>query len=133
MKQIRHNVFETNSSSVHSITMCMKSDYDAWCNGEVWFLNRRLPKGKTSPFFTWDEVVEFLKSYEYGPSEEELMDILELKENNSTELEEALVEYEFYSLDSYEYCNSDYEHYCEEFTTPSGERVVSFGYSGASY
>ena len=130
MKQIRRNVFETNSSSVHSITMCMKSDYDAWCNGEVWFLNRRLPR---SPFFTWDEVIEFLKSYEYGPSEEELMDILELKENNSTELEEALSDYEFYSLDSYEYCNSDYEHYCEEFTTPSGESVVSFGYSGASY
>lgn len=133
MIQIRHNVFETNSSSVHSITMCMKSDYDAWCNGEVWFLNRTLPKGKTSPFYTWDEVIEFLKSYKYGPSEEELMDILELKENNSTELEEALSEYDFYSLDSYEYCNSDYEHYCKEFTTPSGESVVSFGYSGASY
>jgi hypothetical protein len=37
MKQIRGNVFETNSSSTHSITMCMKSDYDKWVAGElVW-------------------------------------------------------------------------------------------------
>ena len=35
MKQIRRNVFETNSSSTHSITMCMKSDYDKWVAGEL--------------------------------------------------------------------------------------------------
>lgn len=37
MKQIRRGVFETNSSSVHSITMCMKSDYDKWVAGELYF------------------------------------------------------------------------------------------------
>ena len=37
MRQIRRNVFETNSSSTHSITMCMQSDYDKWKAGElVW-------------------------------------------------------------------------------------------------
>lgn len=36
-RQIRHGVFETNSSSTHSLTMCMKSDYDRWVAGElVW-------------------------------------------------------------------------------------------------
>lgn len=36
-KQIRRGVFETNSSSVHSITMCTESDYDKWVTGElVW-------------------------------------------------------------------------------------------------
>ncbi len=36
-RQVRRGVFETNSSSVHSITMCAKSDYDKWKNGElVW-------------------------------------------------------------------------------------------------
>ena len=36
-RQIRRGVFETNSSSVHSLTMCMESDYDRWKNGElVW-------------------------------------------------------------------------------------------------
>lgn len=37
MRQIRRNVFETNSSSTHSITMCMKSEFDKWVEGElVW-------------------------------------------------------------------------------------------------
>ena len=35
MKQIRRNVFETNSSSTHSITMCMKSEFDKWVGGEL--------------------------------------------------------------------------------------------------
>ena len=37
MRQIRRNVFETNSSSTHSITMCMRSEFDRWVSGElVW-------------------------------------------------------------------------------------------------
>ena len=39
MRQIRRNVFETNSSSVHSMTICMKSDFDKWVSGEV-YLNK---------------------------------------------------------------------------------------------
>lgn len=36
-RQIRRGVFETNSSSVHSLTMCMQSDFDKWVAGElVW-------------------------------------------------------------------------------------------------
>lgn len=34
-RQIRRGVFETNSSSVHSLTMCTQSDYDRWKNGEL--------------------------------------------------------------------------------------------------
>lgn len=36
-RQIRRGVFETNSSSVHSLTMCMDSDFNKWVAGElVW-------------------------------------------------------------------------------------------------
>ena len=35
MRQIRRNVFETNSSSTHSITICMKSEFDKWAEGEL--------------------------------------------------------------------------------------------------
>lgn len=34
-RQVRRGVFETNSSSIHSITMCMESDFDKWVAGEV--------------------------------------------------------------------------------------------------
>lgn len=35
--QIRKGVFETNSSSVHTLTMCMDDDYQKWKNGEYVF------------------------------------------------------------------------------------------------
>lgn len=36
-RTVRRGVFETNSSSVHSITMCTDSEFDKWVNGElVW-------------------------------------------------------------------------------------------------
>lgn len=37
MISIRRNVFETNSSSTHSMTICTKSEYEQWKNGELLF------------------------------------------------------------------------------------------------
>lgn len=36
MIQIRQGVFETNSSSTHSITIASESDFDKWKNGDVY-------------------------------------------------------------------------------------------------
>lgn len=33
--QIRCGVFETNSSSVHSVSICNKTDYNRWINNEI--------------------------------------------------------------------------------------------------
>lgn len=35
--QIRKSVFETNSSSVHSITICSARDYCRWIKGKLWY------------------------------------------------------------------------------------------------
>ena len=37
MRQIRRGLFETNSSSTHSLTMCDKDTYERWKNGELLF------------------------------------------------------------------------------------------------
>ena len=37
MIQIRQNIFETNSSSVHSITLCTEDEFQKWKNGEIFF------------------------------------------------------------------------------------------------
>ena len=34
-KQIRHGVFETNSSSTHSMVVCSEEDYQKWVDGEL--------------------------------------------------------------------------------------------------
>lgn len=33
MRQIRMNVFETNSSSTHTIAICTEEDFKKWQNG----------------------------------------------------------------------------------------------------
>ena len=42
MKTIRRGVFETNSSSTHSITIMSEEDYDLW--GDEWLLNTETDK-----------------------------------------------------------------------------------------
>ena len=37
MLQIRQGLFETNSSSTHSITICTDSEFETWKNGELIF------------------------------------------------------------------------------------------------
>lgn len=125
MKTIRIGTFETNSSSTHSITMCMESDYEKWKKGEMYW-NK------------WDDALV--------PKEEVEKEIAELRkefitdnpgfDENSEEWQEKFEEYinsdktyytyeEFYS---YEYM--EYETYKSEFITPNGEKVISFGYYG---
>ncbi|RHS68232.1 hypothetical protein DW954_02535 [Clostridium sp. AM45-5] len=60
--QIRRGVFETNSSSVHSITMCTGSDFDRWTDGELLFWEDE------KKFGTREEIIEDLKksTWYYG-------------------------------------------------------------------
>ena len=36
-RQIRRGVYETNSSSTHSLTMCSEEEFEQWKNGELLF------------------------------------------------------------------------------------------------
>ena len=36
-KQIRFGVFETNSSTTHTLTICTKEEFEKWQNGELLF------------------------------------------------------------------------------------------------
>lgn len=119
--QVRRNVFETNSSSVHTLVVCKESDYDCWKNGEVllfmgWeddypFSN----KPQKEKFYTKEEAIEFFKS-KNG----------ELPENDE-ELNEWLRENHWDTYDEY---GVDYEYYSRLYETESGDRIVIFGYYG---
>ena len=119
-RQIRRGVFETNSSSTHSLTMMMKSDYDRWQNenlylydGSGWGYEFKAPVLNT--LYTRDEAVEFAKYNRYYRDAEEIDD-------------DALKEMGFISGDDE---GSEYlESFYEEFTTPSGETIVAFGEYG---
>lgn len=67
MIQIRQGVFETNSSSVHTMTICSKEDYNKWVSGEVLMLNPDYYKGNKGmkQFLTEDEVKKIDLNYPY--------------------------------------------------------------------
>ena len=128
MKTIRIGTFETNSSSTHSITMCMESDYEKWKNGEMYW-------------HRWnDELVskEEVEKEMAKLREEFIADNPDFDENNEEwkeKLEQYINEdkmyYTYEEFNDYDYI--EYETYVNTFETPQGEKVVSFGYYGSDY
>ena len=128
-RQIRRGVFETNSSSMHAIVMCMESDYDRWQEGYLYLFTGSgwcYPdnnKPEKNHFYTREEAIEFEKTDKYVREDVNWTD--------EEEVNEILHENEFYDYEYFwnEYCE-DYEGYEETLTTPNGDKVVAFGYYG---
>lgn len=97
---IRRGIFETNSSSVHSLTMCSDDEYSKWINGEVYYDR-------------WEH--KFVDKSEEIERERE-------EDGRSTEY----LTYE--EFNDWEYL--EYETFDGEYTTESGETVHAFGYYG---
>lgn len=94
-------LFETNSSSVHSLTMCNDDMYKRWVSGDGVYYKR------------WSHrLVESTAEIEKEREEE-------------GKYTEYLTHDEFYD---YEYI--DYETFNDEYTTESGEVIHAFGYYG---
>lgn len=120
MRKIRHGVFETNSSSVHTLTICTDEQYGLYMNGELlhikfdWVLKGTKYEGRD--FFTPEEATEIEKRYfnKYGKTYDD-------------ELIEEAVHDDFESYDD----EDEYlEYYEEHFVTPSGDKMVAFGRYG---
>lgn len=119
-KQIRQGVFETNSSSTHSLTMMMKSDYDRWYKDNLylyngWGLGFDFSQPVKNGLYTFDEAVEFAKKNKYYRNKDEIdYDVLR-----------------YIGFISWDDKGSEYlESFYNEFTTPSGETIVAFGEYG---
>ena len=119
-RQIRRGVFETNSSSVHSITMCSGEDYEKWEKGEVLFWKDK------DKFGTREEIIEEMKTMTWYDGSLRYPDV-------DWEDEDSV--YDIFSDEGIRTCedyfdNDYYETYEETYTTPNGEKVVAFGYYG---
>lgn len=128
-RQIRRGVYETNSSSCHSLVMCMESDYDRWENEGLYLFKGSSygypddKKPTSGNFYTRDEAIAFEKASKYSH------DYVDW--NNDDDVEDMLHDNEWYDFDYFwnNYCE-DYETFTDYFTTPTGESVCSFGYYG---
>ena len=104
MIQIRAGVFETNSSSVHSLTMCTEKEMQDWVDGKAFFnMYGKEPWVPVTP-----------KLLAMDP-------------------EERMGGEELYGYQEYWDKVTDswfYEGFEKSYTTPSGEKVYAFGYYG---
>lgn len=91
--QIRKGLFETNSSSCHTLTICTEKEYEDFKNGKLFYDN-------------W-----------YGKITDEKFNYDADRENMT---------YEGYE----EYLEQWEDDFVKRFTTPSGDKMVAFGYYG---
>ena len=116
-RTIRLCTFETNSSSVHTLQILTKDDYDKWKNGgylDEW----------NNEVYSKEEALELIK---------EDLNKEEFKEITNYSKEEFDREMEEWGLELYEtYGGPYYEDYEKSFTTPSGDNMIVFGYYGVN-
>lgn len=111
---IRRGVFETNSSSTHSITMCSEEEYDKWEKDET------LLDEFNEQFLTKEEAIKRLKN-------DECYKDLDFTDDDA--VDEALRDEGLYTSDRY-FDDEYLESYERTYTTKNGEKVVAFGKYG---
>ena len=133
MIQIRNNVFETNSSSTHSITMCSKETFEAWKKGELLFHYWK-EKFENSDKLREDIVDEAKQDYESNknPFMKEWDDLNE--EAKTKWIDDYIHDHTDYNSDyrTYGQFMNDYEldTFISFYTTEGGEEIVAFGKYG---
>lgn len=119
-KQIRYDVFETNSSSVHSLTMCSSDEYEKWERGELLYWENK------DKFVSREKAIKELKEKKYWDGS--LM-YPHVDWNDEDEVNQVFEEERIKT--SEEFFNDDwYETFEQSYTTSKGEGVVAFGYYG---
>lgn len=112
--QIRQGVFETNSSSVHSLTMCSSEEYKKWKDGKVLFWRWK------DKFGVREDIIEELKCNSW---------LSDVNWNDEDEVNEAFSDEEICTYEEF-FENEWFETFEQRHTTPSGDEVVAFGYYG---
>jgi len=115
MRVIRRGVFETNSSSTHSITMCSKEDYDKWERGEMLLYE--------DEFITREDAIKELKKDEWFNKNYPEFDFTDEEAVN-----EALADNNYQTVK--QYFNDDLEGFEDSYTTINGEVIIAFGKYG---
>lgn len=116
---IRRAVFETNSSSVHSLSMASGDEYERFKNGELYIDRYHLD------FCTKEQYIEENKN---RLSKEEIEEILKCEDDH--ELRE-LTDGDLCTYDIFwDYVGEVFETFERTYETKNGDTVVAFGYYG---
>lgn len=142
MLQVRQGVFETNSSSTHSLNIVTEENFDYWKNNKDVYYVGDACGGFSSDkfgkeFVTKDEILAMAaKLNEKLDPEDNKYPINDTFFNDdenddwygdSVAREEGIISYEDWYEQEY------LETYSHHFTTPSGDKMVAFGDYGTNY
>ena len=134
-RQIRTGVFESNSSTTHTLTICSEETYKKWEKGEL--------------LLTWDN--EFVPNKEMSEEEKDSIchewydkrkckyykDYEDLTEEEKKEIKNDLKSKGYFKVSGKtydEWHNDSYLEYAKDsFTTEHGDRVVAFSKAGNDY
>lgn len=126
---IRRSVFETNSSSTHSLSVCSKTDFDKWISGEL-IADMSFWDLELKEFLTPEEAKkEAFSRYqkEYCYSQEEMEKLYQTDKENFLK-ENHLFTYESYKTAVYHsLCEGETYCYNEKI---GGQNIVIFGHYG---
>lgn len=135
MKQIRHGVFETNSSSTHSLTFCTEEEFEKWKAGKLLFdtYNEELVEVDVS---ITDAEKNDAKAY-YERCKKTFWKVWEQLSEEEVEAWYRKYMEDFHKVDKYQYkthhqyiYDSDLETFTQRYTSPSGDKIVAFGKYG---
>lgn len=132
-RQVRCGVFETNSSSTHSLTMCSEQQYEDWKAGKILF-NCWNDKFVDNYQLTTSQMADAERDYE----NEKLKYWKDWKDLSDEEKNDYYVHYAIkYGLKSsgcqtFKEWNEDYslETFVDRYTSESGDKIVAFGKYG---
>lgn len=133
-RQVRRGVFETNSSSTHSLTMCSEEEFEAWKRGEVLF-----QKYGNENFISATKLSEHDKKMaqeDYEDNKDDFQkDWNDLSEDAKQKYytkyakENDIIDEDAKTYDQY-MNDGDLETFVQRYTSKNGDKIVAFGEYG---
>lgn len=138
--QIRQGVFETNSSSTHSITMCDAVMFRKWTRGELYM---NLNEEGDKQFLLVDVAKKWNKDFILNnPDKTTYFDRFKKEDDDDEYDGDYEIDELGYVIDSEyaEHCYISYNQWCDmhtyydiysaDYETKSGDKITAFGYYG---
>lgn len=125
-RQIRLGVFETNSSSTHTLTICSKSDFEKWKRGEL------LLGEWSEEFIDVEKVSEKdLESYYDSIKKPYYKNYKDLDDDERKSIKNEYMKNEVSGITYDDWKDDDYlETYYRNYKTENGDEIVAFGKYG---
>ena len=125
-RQIRLGVFETNSSSTHTLTICSKSDFEKWKRGEL------LLDEYSDKFIDVEKASEKdLESYYNSIKKPYYKNYKDLDDDERKSIKNEYMKNEVSGITYEDWKDDDYlETYSKGYKTENGDEVVVFGKYG---